>query len=36
MQQLIVAAATFHTTGNHDIADIHDAHKMLAPILEQV
>ena len=30
---LIVAAATFHTTGNHDIADIHDAHEMLAPIL---
>lgn len=30
---LIVAAATFHATGNHDIADIHDAHKMLAPIL---
>ncbi|MCZ2085441.1 MAG: Nramp family divalent metal transporter [Flavobacteriales bacterium] len=30
---LIVAAATFHTTGNKDIADIHDAHKMLAPIL---
>lgn len=30
---LIVAAATFHTTGYHDIADIHDAHKMLAPIL---
>ena len=30
---LIVAAATFHTNGNHDIADIHDAHKMLAPIL---
>ena len=30
---LIVAAATFHSTGNHDIADIHDAHKMLAPIL---
>lgn len=30
---LIVAAATFHTTGNHDISDIHDAHKMLAPIL---
>ncbi|QDP86465.1 divalent metal cation transporter [Chryseobacterium sp. SNU WT5] len=30
---LIVAAATFHTTGNHDIADIHDAHKMLTPIL---
>ncbi len=30
---LIVAAATFHTTGNKDIADIHDAYKMLAPIL---
>lgn len=30
---LIVAAATFHTTGNNDIADIHDAHQMLAPIL---
>lgn len=30
---LIVAAATFHTTGNRDVADIHDAHKMLAPIL---
>lgn len=30
---LIVAAATFHTTGNQDVADIHDAHKMLAPIL---
>lgn len=30
---LIVAAATFHTTGNHDIADIHDAHKMLEPLL---
>ncbi|WHF52350.1 Nramp family divalent metal transporter [Chryseobacterium gotjawalense] len=30
---LIVAAATFHTTGNHDIADIHDAHEMLTPIL---
>lgn len=30
---LIVAAATFHTTGNQDVADIHDAHQMLAPIL---
>ncbi len=30
---LIVAAATFHTTGNQDVADIHDAHEMLAPIL---
>ncbi|WP_292009980.1 Nramp family divalent metal transporter [Chryseobacterium sp.] len=30
---LILAAATFHTTGNKDVADIHDAYKMLAPIL---
>ena len=30
---LIVAAATFHMTGNKDVADIHDAHKMLTPIL---
>ena len=30
---LIVAAATFHTNGHHEIADIHDAHKLLAPIL---
>ena len=30
---LIVAAATFHTTGNRDVADIHDAHKMLEPLL---
>jgi manganese transport protein len=30
---LIVAAATFYTTGNKDIADIHDAHKMLTPLL---
>lgn len=30
---LVVAAATFHTTGNHDIADINDAYKMLAPLL---
>ncbi|AYO57397.1 divalent metal cation transporter [Chryseobacterium sp. 6424] len=30
---LIVAAATFHTSGNTDVADIHDAHEMLAPIL---
>ncbi len=30
---LIVAAATFHTSGNQDIADIHDAHKMLEPLL---
>ncbi len=30
---LIVAAATFHGTGYEDIADIHDAHKMLEPLL---
>lgn len=30
---LIVAAATFHMSGNKDVADIHDAHKMLTPIL---
>ncbi len=30
---LIVAAATFHTSGYKDVADIHDAYKMLAPIL---
>ena len=30
---LIVAAATFHMTGNKDVADIHDAHTMLTPIL---
>lgn len=30
---LIVAAATFHGTEYEDIADIHDAHKMLEPLL---
>ena len=30
---LIVAAATFHTSGNKDIADIYDAHRMLEPLL---
>lgn len=30
---LIVSAATFHTTGNTGVADIHDAHRMLEPIL---
>lgn len=30
---LILAAATFHISGNKDVADIHDAYKMLAPIL---
>lgn len=30
---LIVAAATFHFSGNQHIADIYDAHKMLEPLL---
>lgn len=30
---LILAAATFHTTGNTEIADIKDAHQMLTPLL---
>ncbi|PKF75035.1 Nramp family divalent metal transporter [Chryseobacterium sp. PMSZPI] len=30
---LILSAATFHTTGNEHVADIHDAYKMLTPIL---
>ncbi|MEI6429989.1 MAG: Nramp family divalent metal transporter [Pseudanabaena sp. ELA607] len=30
---LIVAAATFHTSGNHDVADIQDAYKLLSPLL---
>ena len=30
---LILAAATFHTTGNEHIGDIHDAYQMLTPIL---
>jgi manganese transport protein len=30
---LIVAAATFHTTGHREVADIMDAHKLLAPLL---
>lgn len=30
---LIVAAATFHTTGYQDVADIHDAHRLLSPLL---
>lgn len=30
---LILAAATFHKSGNHHIADIHDAHQMLTPLL---
>jgi manganese transport protein len=30
---LIVAAATFHVSGNHDVADIQDAYKLLSPLL---
>lgn len=30
---LILAAATFHTTGNTEIAEINDAYKMLTPLL---
>jgi manganese transport protein len=30
---LILAAASFHNTGNNNVADIYDAHKLLAPIL---
>nr|WP_246008805.1 Nramp family divalent metal transporter [Hymenobacter metallilatus] len=30
---LITAAAAFHTNGLQDVADIHDAHKLLAPVL---
>lgn len=30
---LIVAAATFHARGHHDVAEIQDAYKMLSPIL---
>ena len=30
---LILSAATFHTTGHHDIADINDAYELLTPIL---
>lgn len=30
---LILSAATFHTSGNHDVADIHDAYQLLTPIL---
>ena len=30
---LIVAAATFHTTGYQDVADIHNAHRLLSPLL---
>jgi manganese transport protein len=30
---LILAAATFHTTGNNQVADINEAYKLLDPIL---
>ncbi len=30
---LIVAAASFHTTGPHDVAEIQDAYKLLTPLL---
>ncbi len=30
---LILAAATFHTTGNQGVADISDAHQLLTPLL---
>lgn len=30
---LIVSAATFHTTGHQDVADIMDAHELLTPLL---
>jgi manganese transport protein len=30
---LIVSAATFHTTGQHDVAEIQDAYKLLSPTL---
>ncbi|WP_103327254.1 Nramp family divalent metal transporter [Bacteroidetes bacterium endosymbiont of Geopemphigus sp.] len=30
---LIVSAATFHTSGHTDMADIEEAHKMLSPLL---
>ncbi len=30
---LILAASTFHTTGNKDVADIFDAHQLLTPLL---
>ncbi len=30
---LVVAASTFHTTGNQSVAEIQDAYKLLAPLL---
>ena len=30
---LVVAAAVFHTSGHHDVAEIGDAHELLSPLL---
>jgi manganese transport protein len=30
---LVIAAATFHTSGHNDVAEIQDAHKLLTPLL---
>ena len=30
---LIVSAATFHVQGRHDVAEIHEAHQLLSPML---
>jgi manganese transport protein len=30
---LVVAAASFHTTGHHEVAEIQDAYKLLTPLL---
>ena len=30
---LIIAAAVFHTSGNQDVAEIQDAHRLLSPLL---
>src|SRR5436190_11398741 len=30
---LVVSAATFHTRGQHDVAEIQDAYKLLSPML---
>lgn len=30
---LILSAATFHTSGHHGVADIHDAYQLLTPLL---
>ncbi|MDB6064503.1 MAG: mntH [Pedosphaera sp.] len=33
---LIVAAASFHTTGQHGVAEIQDAYKLLTPTLQKI